>query len=124
MTLLPASAAGAARAPPIDRRPRPLVEAIIRRGDSPHTRRAYAGDLETYAAWLASEGIVWDAVTPDDLDRYREWLAGQYARTTANRRLVVVRALTARRSAATWSPTTPQTACGASGAAMIATVVR
>jgi site-specific recombinase XerD len=71
----------------------PLVEAIIRRGDSLHTRRAYASDLEGYAAWLASEGLAWDAVTPDDLDCYREWLAGQYARTTANRRLVVVRAL-------------------------------
>jgi len=71
----------------------PLVEAIIRRGDSPHTRRAYAGDLAAYAAWLASEGLAWNAVTADDLDVYREWLAGQYARTTANRRLVVVRAL-------------------------------
>ena len=71
----------------------PLVEAIIRRGDSPHTRRAYALDLETYAAWLASEERAWDAVTSGDLDRYREWLAREYARTTANRRLVVVRAL-------------------------------
>jgi integrase/recombinase XerD len=71
----------------------PLVEAIIRRGDSPHTRRAYGLDLATYAAWLASDGLIWYAVTPDDLDRYGEWLAGMYARTTANRRLVVVRAL-------------------------------
>jgi site-specific recombinase XerD len=81
----------AVESPAIDAQP--LVEAIIRRGDSPHTRRAYAGDLETYAAWLASEELAWDAVTTDDLDRYREWLAAQYARTTANRRLVVVRAL-------------------------------
>jgi integrase/recombinase XerD len=71
----------------------PLVETIIRRGDSPHTRRAYALDIQTYATWLGSEGLAWNAVSPDDLDRYREWLAGQYARTTANRRLVVVRAL-------------------------------
>jgi integrase/recombinase XerD len=90
--MLPTPTPATATAPPvIDARL--LVEAIIRRGDSPHTRRAYAGDLATYAAWLASEGLVWNAVTADDLDRYREWLAGQFARTTANRRLVVVRAL-------------------------------
>jgi site-specific recombinase XerD len=71
----------------------PLVEAVIRRGDSQHTRDAYDLDLRTYARWLSSEALDWDAVTPDDLDRYREWLAGKYARTTANRRLTVVRAL-------------------------------
>jgi site-specific recombinase XerD len=70
-----------------------LVEAIIRRGDSSHTRRAYGGDLRTYARWLASVGLHWDAVTHDDLDRYRAWLADHHARTTANRRLIVVRAL-------------------------------
>ena len=92
MTRLPSTTSGTITEPPvIDAQP--LVEAIIRRGDSPHTRRAYALDLQTYATWLASEGLAWDAASPDDLDRYRESLAGQYARTTANRRLVVVRAL-------------------------------
>jgi integrase/recombinase XerD len=90
-TITAETTATIAATPVIDARP--LVEAIIRRGDSPHTRRAYAGDLDAYAGWLAAEGIAWHAVTADDLDRYREWLAGQYARTTANRRLVVVRAL-------------------------------
>jgi integrase/recombinase XerD len=71
----------------------PILDAIIRRGDSVHTRRAYAGDLATYAQWLAEQGLAWDAVTEDDLDRYREWLATSYARTTANRRLTVVRTL-------------------------------
>ena len=33
-----------------------LVEAIIRRGDSPHTRRAYTLDLRTYWAWLDIDG--------------------------------------------------------------------
>ena len=32
-------------------------------------------------------------MTPDDLDRYLEWLAERYARTTTNRRLSVVRSL-------------------------------
>ncbi len=71
----------------------PLLDAIIRRGDSVHTRRAYAGDLATYARWLALEGLAWDVVTADDLDRYREWLGASYARTTVNRRLTVVRTL-------------------------------
>jgi integrase/recombinase XerD len=70
-----------------------LVEAIIRRGDSPHTKRAYAADLAVLAGWLRDEGIAWDQVTPDDLDRYRESLAVRFARTTVNRRLTVVRAL-------------------------------
>ena len=70
-----------------------LLEAIIRRGDSPHTRRAYSLDLRTYAEWLEAEGLAWDLVTSDDLDRYREWLAERYARTTTNRRLSVVRSL-------------------------------
>ena len=73
--------------------PGPLVAAIVHRGDSAQTRRAYATDLATYAAWLAVVGLAWDAVTSDDLDRYREHLARTFARSTANRRLVVVRAL-------------------------------
>lgn len=70
-----------------------ILEAIVRRGDSPHTRRAYAIDLRTYAAWLLAETLEWDRVTADDLDRYREWLAERYARTTTNRRLSVIRSL-------------------------------
>ena len=73
--------------------PAALVEAIIRRGDSPHTKRAYVGDLDTFNGWLAGEGLLWDAVTGDDLDRYREWLASRWARATVNRRLTTVRNL-------------------------------
>lgn len=35
----------------------PILDAIIRRGDSRHRRRAYAGDLATYARWLSQEGL-------------------------------------------------------------------
>ena len=70
-----------------------LVAALLRRGDSPETRHAYSGDLAVLASWLASEGLAWDAVTADDLDRYREWLAARYARSTVNRRLSVTRSL-------------------------------
>lgn len=71
----------------------PLAAAILRRGDSPLTRRAYKTDLEAFAGWLTAEAINWAAVDSDQLDGYREWLADRYARTTTNRRLVVVRAL-------------------------------
>lgn len=70
-----------------------ILDAIVRRGDSDHTRRAYTSDLTTYARWLARTGRSWESVTPDDLDHYREWLAASYARATTNRRLTVVRAL-------------------------------
>jgi site-specific recombinase XerD len=70
-----------------------ILDAIIRRGDSPHTRRAYEGDLTTYARWLGEQGLRWDEVSVDDLERYRAWLSDAYARTTANRRLTVVRTL-------------------------------
>ena len=73
--------------------PDPLIAALIRRGDSPETRRAYATDLATFCRWLDAECRAWIAITSDDLDRYREWLARQFARTTVNRRLVVVRSL-------------------------------
>jgi site-specific recombinase XerD len=82
-----------ARNPDVDGIAAELVTALIRRGDSPETRRAYAGNLRTFAGWLRSEGLRWDAVGPDDLDRYRESLAARYARTTVNRRLSVVRSL-------------------------------
>jgi site-specific recombinase XerD len=71
----------------------PIVAALVRRGDSSHTRRAYKSDLGTYATWLSGEGIGWLTASVDDLDRYREWLAQRYARSTVNRRLSVVRGL-------------------------------
>jgi integrase/recombinase XerD len=70
-----------------------ILDAIIRRGDSPHTRRAYAGDLAAFGRWLEDEDLRWNEVTADDLDRYRESLAGSLARATVNRRLTVVRTL-------------------------------
>jgi integrase/recombinase XerD len=65
--------------------------AVIRRGDSPHSRRAYEGDLECFFGWLDGAALGWTSATTDDLDRYRDWLRDRYARSTANRRLVVVR---------------------------------
>lgn len=70
-----------------------VVEAVLRRGDSPHTRRAYAGDLRVYRSWLEGQGLEWRGATPAVLHEYREYLRGRYARATVNRRLQVVRAL-------------------------------
>jgi len=87
--------------------PERLIESVIRRGDSVNTRRAYRGDLETYAAWLDEAGFAWDAVSIDDLDEYRDWLSSRYARSTTNRRLSIVRSLYAealRRGAVEVSP--------------------
>ena len=73
--------------------PEILIAALIRRGDSAETRRAYETDLVTFRRWLGDEGLPWNAVVADDLERYRQRLAGHFARTTVNRRLVMVRGL-------------------------------
>ena len=70
-----------------------LVAAVLRRGDSPHTRRAYAGDLASFARWLASQDLRFAEASEDALCRYRDHLVATYATSTANRRLTVVRAL-------------------------------
>lgn len=79
--------------PPAGAIPDVIVRAVLRRGDSPHTHLAYEADIRTYAGWLEDEGLSWDAVSPDDLDRYRAWLSGRFARTTCNRRLSTLRSL-------------------------------
>lgn len=79
--------------PPADVIPDALVRAVLRRGDSPHTHAAYRADVCTYATWLEGEGLSWDGVSPDDLDRYRDRLSERYARTTANRHLSTIRSL-------------------------------
>jgi hypothetical protein len=73
--------------------PSGLVEAVIGRGHSHETRRAYIGDLNTFGSWLDSRGLRWRRVTPAALEAYRGWLARRHARSTVNRRLVVVRRL-------------------------------
>lgn len=75
-----------------------IAAAIVRRGDSPHTRRNYATDLARFHRWLSADHLSPHAATPDDLDRYRAWLIEpdvdgepRYSVTSANRALVVVR---------------------------------
>ncbi len=75
-----------------------IAAAIIRRGDSAHTRRNYGTDLARFQFWLGEQEIAPGAATPDDLDRYRAWLiepaddgAPRYSVSSANRALVIVR---------------------------------
>lgn len=71
-----------------------LVRAVIRRGDSHETKRAYRYDAARFMDWLAETTLTPATVTPDDLDAYREWLvAVGEARSTINRRLGFVRSL-------------------------------
>jgi integrase/recombinase XerD len=61
---------------------------------SPHTRRAYEGDVLLFRHFMDAIGRVHLAdVTRDDLIAYRAWLMSRYAPTTVNRRLSVVRSL-------------------------------
>ena len=79
--------------PPAGAIPEALVRAVLRRGDSPHTHAAYGADLRAYERWIDGEDLSWDAVSADDLDRYREALSERYARTSANRHLSTIRSL-------------------------------
>src|SRR5256884_3636326 len=102
-----------AAAPP---RPAPLPEHMqaaldgcarhlaAERGLSPHTVRAYAGDVRSLLGHAAQGGIT----APDGLDIavLRRWLAGQYgtghARATLARRAAAARAFTAWACAGGW----------------------
>src|SRR6516165_2487017 len=74
------------------------------RGLSPHTVRAYLGDVRSLLAHAADDGIT----APDGLDIavLRRWLAGQHgtghARATLARRAAAARAFTAWASAGGW----------------------
>src|SRR6516165_4928770 len=74
------------------------------RGLSPHTVRAYLGDVRSLLAHAAHDGIT----APDGLDItvLRRWLAGQHgtghARSTLARRAAAARAFTAWANAGGW----------------------
>ena len=64
-----------------------LADLAIERGLSPHTRAAYAKDLEHFAVWLAQRKIDLQAVTPPHLDAFLGDRAarGEARRTRARR---------------------------------------
>jgi integrase/recombinase XerD len=78
-----------------------LVAAVIRRGGSEATRRAYGLDLTHFFTWLSSQGLTPSTVSPDDLDAYKTWLVEpqegrkpvSYAVSSVRRKLTPVRDL-------------------------------
>ena len=78
-----------------------LVAAVIRRGGSEATRRAYRLDLAQFFAWLVARGLTPATAGPDELDGYKVWLlepqAGRqperYTVSTVRRKLTPVRGL-------------------------------
>jgi integrase/recombinase XerC len=84
------------------------------RGLSPHTVRAYTGDVRSLLEHAAQSGIT----APDGLDItvLRRWLAGQHstghARATLARRAAAVRAFTAWACAGGWLRRDPGTLLG------------
>jgi site-specific recombinase XerD len=60
---------------------------------SPHSRRAYLGDIRHFLSYLSERGIALPQVNRAVLIGYRAYLAHRYAPSTANRRLTVARRL-------------------------------
>lgn len=70
------------------------IDALLAGQISPHTRRAYEGDVQLFMNYLGAIGRGQLAdVTRDDLIAYRAWLIATYAPATVNRRLSVVRSI-------------------------------
>ena len=78
-----------------------LVAAVIRRGGSEATRRAYRLDLAQFFAWLREQGLAPASAGPDELDRYKLWLlepetgrqSETYTVSSVRRKLTPVRGL-------------------------------
>ncbi len=73
------------------------VQRFVQTQRSPHTRRAYEGDLRQFIGWLRAQGH--DADSLDVLLSYRDWLVtptysggAGLSRTTANRKFSTLRA--------------------------------
>ena len=74
--------------------PAPAADAVVAGQFSPHTRRAYEGDIQLFMNYLDAIGRhLLSQVTRDDLLAYRAWLLATYAPATVNRRISVVRTL-------------------------------
>lgn len=72
-----------------------LLDTLVARQLSAHTRKAYRQDGRQFSAWLIEQGLTLATLTAQDLWIYRRWLADTFAKTSATRKLVVVRRLVA-----------------------------
>lgn len=68
------------------------LASLAARDASPHTRRAYAGAIGTYLAWLDERAIDWRRPTKADLRAYLGELSEGRARATVAQRLAALRA--------------------------------
>jgi len=60
-------------------------------GTTEATLTAYRKGLEVFTAWVKENGIVGPVMAPQDVVRFKGWLAGQYSAQTVNLRLAAVR---------------------------------
>jgi integrase/recombinase XerD len=69
------------------------VESLVTRQLSAHTRKAYRQDASQFVNWLENKALTLNALSTDDMWQYRRYLADNFAKTTAERKLVVARKL-------------------------------
>jgi site-specific recombinase XerD len=69
------------------------VENLVTRQLSAHTRKAYRQDASQFVKWLENQDLTLSVLSTDDIWQYRRYLADNFAKTTAERKLVVARKL-------------------------------
>lgn len=69
------------------------VAQLVTRQLSAHTRKAYRQDAAQFASWLASNGLTLSTLSNNDIWVYRRYLSDNFAKPTAERKLIVVRRL-------------------------------
>jgi integrase/recombinase XerD len=69
------------------------VESLVTRQLSAHTRKAYRQDASQFVNWLENKALTLRVLSTDDMWQYRRYLADNFAKTTAERKLVVARKL-------------------------------
>jgi site-specific recombinase XerD len=69
------------------------VESLVTRQLSAHTRKAYRQDASQFVNWLENKALTLNVLSTDDMWQYRRYLADNFAKTTAERKLVVARKL-------------------------------
>lgn len=70
-----------------------VIEALVSGHLSPHTRRAYYRDALDFMAWLQPQELTLATLSKHDVIQYRRFLADNFAKATASRKLVVARKL-------------------------------
>jgi len=69
------------------------VEQLVTRQLSAHTRKAYRQDATQFASWLAANDLTLPTLSNNDIWLYRRYLSDNFAKPSAERKLIVVRRL-------------------------------